>query len=306
MGILYTDMNDWILLLIAVTAGSIISLSGGLYLLYGKRGAKKLQRYAVSFAAGALLAASFFDLLPEAFAHGEPRAVSMAILIAFLAFFLLERGLNWFHHHHEHEDKKGRKEKHRTTALIIIGDTLHNFIDGLAIGAAFLVSPAVGVVTTFAVAAHEIPQEIGDFGLLLARGMKKKMVVIVNLLSALITIVGAGLVYGFGGSLQLPESILLASIAGFFIYIAASDIIPTIHHESEKRYANLQSVVLIAGVIFVGITTTFAHSFIAHPGHDEVNTMQQDLQHDDHNHVHETDHEHSHDHDHEPSHDHDH
>jgi zinc and cadmium transporter len=270
-------MNDWILLLAASTIGSVISLAGGIYLLYGKKAAKKVQKYAVPFAAGALLAAAFLDLLPEAFAHGEARNVSMAVLIAFLAFFFLERGLGWFHHHHEHRDEKGRVEKRRTASLIIIGDTLHNFIDGLAIGAAFLVNPAVGLVTTLAVAAHEIPQEIGDFALLLARGMKKKRIVIVNLISALVTVIGAALVYGFGGQLELPESLLLAVIAGFFIYIAASDIVPTIHHETERRSANLQSLILLFGVIFVGIITTFAHGFIAHPDHDHASHEQHEM-----------------------------
>ena len=261
-------MNEWILLLLAATVGSLLSLSGGLYLLSERKGAKVVQKYAVPFAAGALLAAAFIDLLPEALEHGEPRAISMTVLLAFLAFFFLERGLSWFHHHHEHADKKGKVEKHRTTSLIIIGDTLHNFIDGLAIGAAFLVNPAVGLVTTLAIAAHEIPQEIGDFGLLLARGMKKKRIILVNVASALVTVVGAALVYGLGGHFDVSQSLLLASIAGFFIYIAASDIVPTIHSESERRKANLQALVLLFGVVFVGVTTTIAHEYIAHPGHD--------------------------------------
>ncbi|NLA42893.1 ZIP family metal transporter [Candidatus Saccharibacteria bacterium] len=261
-------MNDWILLLVASTVGSVVSLSGGIYLLYGKKGSRHVQKYAVPFAAGALLAAAFLDLLPEAFSHGDARSVSIAILSAFLFFFLLERGLSWFHHHHEHEDEKRHKNRHRTSALIIIGDTLHNFIDGLAIGAAFLVNPAMGIATTLAVAAHEIPQEIGDFGLLLARGMKKKRIILVNLLSALVTVIGAALVYGFGGHLEVPEAILLGIIAGFFIYIAASDIVPTIHNESDRRNANIQSVVLLFGVVFVGVVTTIAHGYIAHPDHD--------------------------------------
>lgn len=255
-------MNEWIILLIAATAGSIISLAGGLYLLYGKWGAKQLQRVAVPFAAGALLAAAFIDVLPEAMEHGDARAVSLAVLIAFLAFFILERTLSWFHHHHE--EKTVHVHGRRNTTLIIIGDTLHNFIDGLAIGAAFLVDPAIGVTTTIAIAAHEIPQEIGDFGLLLSKGMKKKHVLLVNIASALATIVGAVLVFGFGGSLGFAEPLLLASIAGFFIYIAASDIVPTIHAEPKRAIANMQTFILIVGVVLVGITTTIAHSFAPH------------------------------------------
>lgn len=276
-------MNDWILLLGAALAGSVVSLLGGVYLLYGKKGAKQLQRYAVPFAAGALLAAAFVDLLPEALEHGEGRQVSLTILVAFLLFFFLERGLSWFHHHHEHDTKTTGRAR-RNSSLIIIGDTLHNFMDGLAIGAAFLVDPAIGIVTTLAIAAHEVPQEIGDFGLLLSKGMKKKHVLLVNIASALVTVVSAALVYGFGGSLHLPEALLLAGIAGFFIYIAASDIIPTIHHEPSRKHANIQSIVLLVGVVFVGVTTTLAHNMFEHSsetGHHHGHIHADDHDHDD-------------------------
>jgi zinc and cadmium transporter len=259
--IIQSIMNEWILLIIAALGGSVISLIGGVYLLYGKKGAAKLQQYAVPFAAGALLAASFFDLLPEALEHSDAKPILMAVLSGFIGFFLLERFLHWFHHHHDDSESSG----HRSTAsLIIIGDSLHNFIDGLAIGASFLVSPATGVVTTLAVAAHEIPQEIGDFGLLLARGMSRKRVLMVNFFSALTTIVGAVLVFGLGDSLVISEPLLLAITAGFFIYIAASDIIPSIHAEVRPRVANIQSLVLLVGIIVVASTTLIAHHYIAH------------------------------------------
>lgn len=259
-------MNEWILLIAAALFGSVVSLAGGVYLLYGKWGAKKLQRIAVPFAAGALLAAAFIDLLPEAIEGSDAHLVSLVVLVSFLVFFLLERTLNWFHHHHEHEHGTHASYHRRNASLVIVGDTLHNFIDGLAIGASFLVSPATGVVTTIAIAAHEIPQEIGDFGLLLSKGMRRRKVVLVNLLSALATLVAAVLVFGLGGSLPVSEPMLLAITAGFFIYIAASDIVPTIHAEPERKFANIQTAVLIAGVVFVGFTTSLAHRYIG--GHD--------------------------------------
>lgn len=255
-------MNDWILVLAAATIGSVISLIGGLYLLYGKIGVKKLQIYSVPFAAGALLAAAFFDLLPEAIdSTNEPQNALTMTLLGFLFFFALERSLSWFHHHHEessHEHVLGR----RNASLIVIGDTIHNFIDGLAIAAAFLANPAVGMVTTFAVAAHEIPQEIGDFGLLLSKGMARKKVLLVNLLSALATIVGAALVYGLGSSFEIPQTFLLGSTAGFFIYIAASDIIPTIHAIPNRRTANIQTLVLLVGVGVVAFSIQTVEHFI--------------------------------------------
>ncbi|QHN43000.1 ZIP family metal transporter [Candidatus Mycosynbacter amalyticus] len=259
-------MNEWILLLIAAIFGSVISLAGGVYLLYGKWGVDRLQRVSVPFAAGALLAAAFVDLLPEAMEGSDTHVISLVVLTSFLVFFLLERSLSWFHHHHEHEHANPRYR--RNSSLIVIGDTLHNFIDGLAIGASFLVSPVTGIITTIAITAHEIPQEIGDFGLLLAKGMKKRNVVLANLLSALATVVGAVLVYALGGSVPISEPILLAITAGFFIYIAASDIIPTIHAEPKRRTANIQAAVLLLGVLFVGVTTTLAHDMIGGHEHD--------------------------------------
>lgn len=256
-------MSGLLIVVIASLVGSLISFAGGLYLLFGKRGVKKLQTYSVPFAAGALLAAAFFDLLPEAI-EASKESVQTALtmtLVGFLFFFALERSLSWFHHHHEEapdEHVFGR----RNVALIVIGDTIHNFIDGLAIGAAFLANPGVGIVTTLAIAAHEIPQEIGDFGLLLAKKMPRRRVLLVNVMIAIITTLGAVLVYGLGGSLHIPVTFLLGTTAGFFIYVAASDIIPTIHAMPSRRMANVQTAVLIAGVIAVALTIHFAEQFM--------------------------------------------
>lgn len=276
-------MDTLILLIIAVGAGALLSLAGGIYLLYGKWGAAALQRFAVPFAAGALLAAAFLDLLPEAMEGGDPHYISSIVLIGILLFFVLERGLSWFHHHHQHVEEGEHAARPRNSVLIIFGDTLHNFIDGLAIGAAFLVSPATGVITTLAIAAHEIPQEIGDFGLLLAKGMKRRRVVMVNILSAMATVVAAVAVYAVGGELPLSEPLLLAITAGFFIYIAASDIIPAIHAEPLRRAAAVQTIVLLAGVIFVAFTIYVAHDFLPHTPIDEPHSHEE-AAHDDHDH----------------------
>lgn len=254
-------MDTWFLVLAAATVGSVLSLAGGVYLLKTRKAGDKLQKLAVPFAAGALLAAAFLDLLPEAIHEGGEDALTIT-LVGLLCFFVLERGLSWFHHHHEED--ASHTHTRRNVWLIVIGDTLHNFLDGLAIGAAFLLSPATGAIAAVAIAAHEIPQEIGDFALMLSKGMAAKRVLLVNLSSALVTILGAALVYGLGDGLPIPEASLLAITAGFFIYIAASDIIPSIHAEQKRRLANIQTVVLIIGVIFVGVTSQFAHSFLPH------------------------------------------
>jgi len=256
-------MNEWLLLISVTLVGSLFSLVGGVMLLTKRVSVRKVQLLAVPFAAGALLAAAFLDLLPEALEHGgEPTEVAALILVGFIFFFVLERFLGWFHHHHQHDDSHQHGRQRTTIPLIVIGDIIHNALDGLVIGAAFLADPLVGVVTTIAIAAHEIPQEIGDFGLLLARGMSRKRVLLVNVLSAIVTVVAAAFVFGLGSSLGGLEPILLSIAAGMFVYVAASDLIPTIHEEPSVRVANYQTMILLVGIVFVGFTTAIAHDFI--------------------------------------------
>jgi len=252
-------MNTWLQVIFFSFIGSVASLAGGIYMLYGRaRVARVLQKVAVPFAAGALLAAAFFDLLPEALEQAESHAVLTWTLVGFLGFFVAERGLHWFHHHHE-EDAPRTSNR----ALIVIGDTLHNFMDGLAIGATFLVSPASGIITTLAVSAHEVPREIGDFGLLLSKGMTRKRVFMVSFFAALAGVAGAVLMFGFGEVVHLPTAILLSLTAGFFIYIAASDIIPSIHQKEDRALANTETAVLIGGTILVALLITVIHQFVA-------------------------------------------
>lgn len=258
-------MNEWVLLITASLVGSLFSLVGGILLLTKRLSVKRVQRIAVPFAAGALLAAALLDLLPEALEHSESTSTILSLVLGgFVLFFVLERFLGWFHHHHEHGELQTVKMKRRSSArsLIVAGDTLHNAIDGMVIGAAFLADPTVGIITTIAIAAHEIPQEIGDFGVLLGLGMRRRNVLLVNILSAVVTVIAAALVFGLGTSLVTVEPILLAVAAGLFIYIAASDLIPTIHEEPSLRVANYQTIILIFGIIFVGATTTIVHEFV--------------------------------------------
>lgn len=244
--------------------GGLFSLVGALILFRDKKKASKIVQYATPFAAGVLLAAAFTGLLPEAFEENDNfYSILLTTLIAFLAFFFLERFLQVFHHHHEHEEKK----KKASSSLIIIGDTLHNALDGVAIGAAFLVSPATGIIAAIAVALHEIPQEIGDFGLLLKNGMKHKRVILVNVLSALATTISAVLVFGFGSSESYLIPYILAITAGFFIYIAASDIVPELHEKTKAKY-DLRPWFLLFGAILIMIMSPIAHEFID-AGHDD-------------------------------------
>lgn len=269
-------MNEWLLLIGASLVGSLFSLVGGFLLLMKRISVEKVQRIAIPFAAGALLAAALLDLLPESLEQSDSSLLIMTlVLCGFVLFFVLERFLGWFHHHHSHKTDlqvQGSKKAHSTRSLIVIGDTMHNAIDGMVIGAAFLADPVVGIITTIAIAAHEIPQEIGDFGVLLSLGMRRKTVVLVNLLSAVATVIAAVLVFGFGSALTSLEPLLLGLAAGMFIYIAASDLVPTIHDEKSVKVANYQTLILLFGIIFVGLTTTLVNGFL-HPA-DPIDSQQ--------------------------------
>ncbi len=274
--------------------GGIVSLLGGLLLLSRKSFAGKLAKYATPFAAGALLGAAFLDLLPEGIEAGEADEVLIFTLLGIISFFFFERFLNWFHHHHVHVDSKLDPK----ASMIIVGDTVHNFIDGVAIAAAFLISVPSGVVATLAVAAHEIPQEIGDFGLLLNKGFSRRAVIIVNIVSAMATTVAAVLFFQLGQGANFPVEALLGLTAGFFIYIAVSDIIPSIHKQSKhKVLIDLPAILLVAGVLVVGIAATTLHDQID-VGHDhDSHSHEEEAHHDEDDDHHEEDHEDEDDHD---------
>lgn len=237
--------------------GGVVSLIGGIILLSRRSWAEKLATYATPFAAGALLSAVFLDLLNEGVSIAEPRTVLLSALIGIIGFFFAERFLHWFHHHHQHDSDTDPR-----ASLIVIGDTMHNALDGVAIAASFLVSVPTGIITTIAVAAHEIPQEIGDFGLLLNKGYSRRKVILVNILSALATTGMALLTFWLGSDANLPVGLLLGLSAGFLLYIAASDIIPSIHEHSQKKLLDIRPLLLVLGAVLVAITINVAHGYI--------------------------------------------
>lgn len=273
-------MDDYFYVILFSLVGGLFSLVGGALLMIKKSNIKPLVKYATPFAAGGLLSAVFLDLLAEGVHEDSANKVLFACLVGILAFFMAERFLHWFHHHHE-EDKA---RKNVSKNLIIFGDFAHNALDGVAIGAAFLVSVPTGIVTAIAVAAHEIPQEIGDFGLLLGRGMSRRRVLVVNALTALSTTVLAVLVFWLGSDDRLPIGIMLGLSAGFLLYIAMSDIIPTIHQTSKShKIFQIQPLMLLFGVLLVGLAINFAHRFIDsdHSTHENVESHLEDIQHGD-------------------------
>lgn len=248
-----------IYILFFTLVGSVFSLIGGVFLLLKEKKVLKYSHFLAAFAAGTLLGTVFFDLLPEAIEEGKhvvEKGLSGEINIFFwvlfgiLGFFLLERFVHWFHHHQHAYDDEFVKP---TVPLIVLGDSVHNFIDGIAIGATFLVSIPLGIITSLAVAAHEIPQEIGDFGILLHKGMKRKKVLLVNFFSALTAVIGALISFWLGERIEASLPILLAITAGFFIYIAASDLIPEIHHENRKGFAVIETTLMFLGVATIWV-----------------------------------------------------
>lgn len=243
-------------ILIFTLLGSIGGLAGGVILLSREKLVLKISHFLASFAAGVLLGTAFFDLLPEALEQSDGKSMGVLswTLVGMVAFFLLERFIHWFHHHEEfhQEDQKSKS----TLALIIFGDTIHNFVDGIVIASTFMVNAPLGVVTALAVFAHELPQEIGDFGLMLHKGLGRKKIIMVNILSAAVSFIGAIGTYILGSVLNGFLPIFLALTAGFFIYIASSDLIPEIHYEKRKGFAQIESFLLIVGIIVVWASVT--------------------------------------------------
>ncbi len=210
----------------------------------------------VSFAIGALLGAAFLEVIPHAFEHGDPHAVAMSILGGILVFFVLEKLLLWRHSHeghggeHEaaHPAGAAGHDHGRSGTLIVVGDTIHNFLDGILIAAAFLQSTQLGIITALAIVAHEIPQEVGDFVILLNSGYSRAKAFAMNMLSSCATVVGGVLGYY---ALQVLEGwmpALLGIVAASMIYVAVADLIPGLHRRPELRATLSQSVLIALGI----------------------------------------------------------
>ncbi|MFY9260555.1 MAG: ZIP family metal transporter [Gallionella sp.] len=203
----------------------------------------------VSYAIGALLGAVFLDILPEAIALSPSiTKVSGTVLVGILLFFTLEKLLLWRHCHHDHCEAHEPIPAHshgRSGTMIIVGDTFHNFVDGIIIAAAFLTDIHLGIVTALAIIAHEIPQEVGDFMILLHSGYQKSTALMLNLVSSLATLVGGVLAYFALQSMQSVVPTLLALAAASMIYVAVADLIPGLHKQTQLR-DTVQQVVLIA------------------------------------------------------------
>ena len=229
----------------ATIANSLVSLVGVISLFCSKRALDKILFALVGFSAGALLAGAFFHLLAEALEMtGESTPVFIWLFTGFILFFLIERFLHWHHCH------KGKCEVHAFTRLILIGDGVHNFIDGLVIAASFMVSVGFGIVTTILILGHELPQEIGDFGVLVYGGMERKKALFFNFISQMTSIVGGVIGFFLVASTGLV-AVLLPFAAGGFIYIAASDLIPELHKETDLKKTAVAFLFFLIGISFM-------------------------------------------------------
>lgn len=224
---------------------SAVSFAGGILAIFNAEKVKKAAHFIVSFATGALLGVALLELIPEALEMGAAETILPFVLGGFILFFVLEKLLFWYHCH------DGNCPVHTYAYLILWGDFLHNFIDGVMIALAFLVDWRLGFFTAAAVAFHEIPQEIGDFGILIRGGLSVRRALFYNFLVALSVVLGAFLTYVFGAALKPYLPFLLAIVAGNFLYVAAVDLMPELHEASKPSHTFLQIFLLISGVLIV-------------------------------------------------------
>ena len=232
--------------------GSVAGLVGGLILLINEKFARGISLLLVSFTVGVLIGATFFDLLPKAVELGGAAIWPWAVM-GFLLFAIIEKAFIW-HHSHEilpHKHRHRHPSKKSYVYMLVAGDTLHNFIDGIIIAATFLISIPLGIIASIAVFLHEVPAEIGDFSVMIHAGWKKAKIISVNLVSALATFAGALGVFFFSSSLEGKLPLLVALAAGGFVYIAAADLIPELKHEIELKETILQIVLMVLGVAVI-------------------------------------------------------
>lgn len=237
---------------------SLLGLAGGLLLLWKETLARRVSHFLVSFGAGALIGIVFFDLLPEALEGVEHvEEVLRVVFAGFLIFYLIEKAVSWYHcHHHEAVTRVPRY-------LIVLGDFIHNMIDGVLIAATFMVDVRLGVIAAVGVLLHELPQEVGDFGILLHSGLSRARVIGYNLLSAAGALVGGVLVLLLGAdALTQYAPVLVALVAGNFLYIAAVDLLPsTHHHENTSRHREVLHVAafILGALLILAISEVLPH-----------------------------------------------
>ncbi len=223
---------------------SVLSLTGILLLSFQEATFRKYIPLVISVAVGALLGDSFIHLIPEALTHDNSTVMSLLIIAGILLFFVLEKFLHWHHHGEDTEVS----HIHPVGKLVLVSDVIHNFLDGVVIAASFLVSVPVGLATTLAVVLHEIPQEVGDFAVLLHAGYTKRRAIFLNFLTALSAFFGGALFFAIGEYATPLAAYFIPLTAGGFIYIAVADLIPELQKTRRWKDSLYQLVAVITGV----------------------------------------------------------
>jgi zinc and cadmium transporter len=243
--------------LASVVAVSLVSLIGLLALSANEARARRLATFFVSFAVGALLGDAFIHLVPETFRGREtPLHGSLLVLGGMMLFFVVEKLLRHRHGFLHSQHHGGAATTPGLAAINLLGDAIHNFVDGVLIGASWLASPTLGVSTTLAVLLHEIPQELADFGILVHSGVPVRRAALLNLASASVAILGTGLALLAGTVAQ--EAVverLLPMTAGGFVYLAAADLIPELQHDRSLRALFVQTSLISLGIAVMGLLT---------------------------------------------------
>lgn len=236
--------------------GSLLSVgTAAAYLLLPESARARSLSMLVSFATGVLLGVAFIHLLPHALeleATGDPRTVMTTVLVGICIFFILEKALIWRHaHHHGHDVSHEYRGAQAAGSLIVIGDTFHNFLDGILLTAAFVTDIQLGIATGFALIAHEIPQELGDFAILINAGLSRFRAFLLNGLSSLAMVIGALLAWWGIEYVQAVLPYILAFTAAGFIYIAVADLIPSLHRGVRLKDTVTQLILISAGILLI-------------------------------------------------------
>ncbi|HLC76915.1 MAG TPA: ZIP family metal transporter [archaeon] len=233
-----------ILSIVSVIIVSLMSFVGVLTLVIKDIVIRKFLLYFVGFSAGALLGDVFFHLLPEVAATGFTIDIAMYVLLGIVVSFIMEKAVHWRHCH----IPISKHHVHTFAYMNLFGDAVHNFIDGMIIAASYLISVPVGIATTVAVIFHEIPQEIGDFGVLLHGGFKKRRAIFLNFLTGVTAVLGAVVALVISAYLDTSINILASFAAGGFIYIAGSDLIPELHKKFSAKNSIIEVLTILLGM----------------------------------------------------------
>ena len=247
--------------IVSVIIVSLISVVFAIPFLIKKRISKRVLLFLLSLSVGVLLATVFVNFLPEAVSHNYTLGLALNLFLGFLLMFVLEKLVHYHHSKRAENEDFGHGHAYSLAPVNLIGDGIHNFIDGLVIAGSYAVSTTLGIAATISIIFHEVPQEIADFGVLLYSGLSKKKALIFNFLSATTAILGTVFGLLLAGSLQGFNEFIIPFAAGNFIYIAASNLVPQLHRECSILDTLMHVAAMILGVAIIVVITIFG------PGH---------------------------------------